>query len=87
MRKINAHIKTLEEMMFSNLAESIKKNILTAKKGLFLVTGATGSGKSTSIVTMLNHINKNRADNIITIEDPIEYIFEADKCSISQREI
>lgn len=87
MRKINSHIKTLEEMMFSNLADSIKKHILTAKRGLFLVTGATGSGKSTSIVTMLNYINKNRADNIITIEDPIEYLFNADRCSISQREI
>ena len=38
MRKINSHIRTLEEMMFSNLADSIKKNVLTAKKGLFLVT-------------------------------------------------
>ena len=60
MRKINSHIRTLEEMMFSNLADSIKKNVLTAKKGLFLVTGATGSGKSTSLVSMIEYINKNK---------------------------
>ncbi len=87
MRKINSQVKSLEEMMFSNLAESIKKHVLTAKKGLFLVTGPTGSGKSTSLVSMIQHINQNRSDNIITIEDPIEYIFEAKKCIISQRQL
>lgn len=87
MRKINSHIRTLEEMMFSNLADSIKKNVLTAKKGLFLVTGATGSGKSTSLVSMIEYINKTRSENVITIEDPIEYVFEGDKCSISQRQV
>ena len=87
MRKINSRIRTLEEMMFSNLAESIKRNVLAAKKGLFLVTGSTGSGKSTSLVSMIEYINKTRNENIITIEDPIEYIFEGDKCSISQRQV
>ena len=87
MRKINSHIRTLEEMMFSNLADSIKKNVLTAKKGLFLVTWATGSGKSTSLVSMIEYINKTRSENVITIEDPIEYVFEGDKCSISQRQV
>ena len=87
IRKISPNIKTLEEMMFSNLADSIKKYILTAKKWLFLVTGPTWSWKSTSIVTMLEHINKNRTENIMTIEDPIEYIFKSDKCIISQREV
>ena len=74
-------------MMFSNLADSIKKNVLTAKKGLFLVTWATGSGKSTSLVSMIEYINKTRSENVITIEDPIEYVFEGDKCSISQRQV
>lgn len=74
-------------MMFSNLAESIKKHVLTAKKGLFLVTGPTGSGKSTSLVSMIQYINQTRSDNIITIEDPIEYIFQAEKCIISQRQL
>src|SRR5574344_2299846 len=87
MRKINSQAKLLEEMMFSNLADSIKKNVLSAKKGLFLVTGPTGSGKSTSLVSMLEHINETRSENLITIEDPIEFIFEPKKCIVSQREI
>lgn len=87
MRKINSFPKNLEDIIFSDLAESIKKNILTAKKWLYLVTGPTGSGKSTSLVAMLEHINKTRSDNVITIEDPIEFIFQPKKCLISQREI
>lgn len=87
IRKISPNVKALEEMMFSNLADSIKKRILSAKKWLFLVTGPTGSWKSTSIVTMLEYINKTRNDNIMTIEDPIEFLFKADKCIISQREV
>lgn len=87
MRKISPYIRTLEEMMFSNLADSIKKHVLTAKKWLFLVTWATGSGKSTSLISMIEHINKTRTENVITIEDPIEYVFEGNKCSISQRQV
>ncbi|HCB51469.1 TPA: hypothetical protein DEP21_02740 [Patescibacteria group bacterium] len=52
-----------------------------------MVTGPTGSGKSTSLVAMLQYINENRSENMITIEDPIEFIFEPKKCIISQREI
>jgi twitching motility protein PilT len=51
------------------------------------VTGPTGSGKSTSLVAMLEEINESRAENLITIEDPIEYVFEPNKCIVSQREI
>jgi len=51
------------------------------------VTGPTGSGKSTSLVAMLEEINQNRPENLITIEDPIEYVFEPKKCIVSQREI
>lgn len=87
MRKINRSAKGLEEIMFTDTAESIKKNVLSAKKWLFLVTGPTGSGKSTSLVAMLNHINETRPEHMITIEDPIEYVFEAKKCLISQREV
>jgi len=87
MRKINAMAKKLEELIFSDISESIKKNILSAKKWLYLVTGPTGSGKSTSLVAMLEHLNENRSENLITIEDPIEFIFEPKKCIISQREI
>ncbi len=87
MRKINAMAKKLEELIFSDIAESIKKNILSAKKWLYLVTGPTGSGKSTSLVAMLDHLNETRSENLITIEDPIEFIFEPKKCIVSQREI
>lgn len=87
MRKINSIPKILDEIMFQNTADAIKKNILTSSKGLFLVTGPTGSGKSTSIVAMLEEINKMQPHNIITIEDPIEYVFQAKKALISQREI
>ena len=87
MRKINNTVKRLEEMMFSNQADTLKSSILTAKKWLFLVTWPTGSGKSTSIVSMLEYINSIRNENIITIEDPIEFVFKQNKCIISQREI
>ncbi|MFA6256296.1 MAG: PilT/PilU family type 4a pilus ATPase [Candidatus Absconditabacterales bacterium] len=87
MRKINAMAKKLEELIFSDIADSIKKNILSAKKGLYLVTGPTGCGKSTSLVAMLEYLNETRNENLITIEDPIEFVFEPKKCIISQREI
>lgn len=87
MRKINAVAKKLEDIIFSDIAESIKKNILSQKKGLYLVTWPTGSGKSTSLVAMLEHLNAERNDHLITIEDPIEFVFQEQKCIISQREI
>ncbi len=87
LRKINRTARKLEELMFSDTAAAIKEKILQRKKGLYLVTGATGSGKSTSLVSMLEHINKQRKEHIITIEDPIEFVFTPDKCLISQREV
>lgn len=57
------------------------------KKGIILVTGETGSGKSTTLAAILNEINRTRNAHIITLEDPIEYIYEPDKCIINQREI
>ena len=87
MRKINAMAKKLEELMFSDIADSVKKNILAAKKGLYLVTGPTGCGKSTSLVAMLEYLNETKNSNLITIDDPIEFIFQPQKCIVSQREI
>ena len=55
--------------------------------GLILVTGPTGSGKTTSLAAMLNEINKTRKAHILTIEDPIEFIYEHDKCIVNQREV
>jgi twitching motility protein PilT len=56
-------------------------------KGLVLVTGPTGSGKSTTLCAMIDYINRNRADHIITIEDPIEFVHRNDKCLVNQREV
>lgn len=87
MRKINSLAKDISELMFSDVAEVIKTRVLTKKTGMVIVTWPTGSGKSTSIVSMINHINTMRAENIITIEDPIEFIFKPEKSIISQREV
>ena len=87
MRKINAKAKAIEELIYSDIADSIKKNILGRKTWLFLVTWPTGSGKSTSLVAMLEYLNHTKSAHMITIEDPIEFVFKEDKCLISQREV
>ncbi len=56
-------------------------------KGIVLVTGETGSGKSTSLAALLNYINHTRYDHIVTLEDPVEYLYTPDKCAINQREV
>lgn len=63
------------------------KTIATYKNGLVLITGATGSGKSTTLAAIINHINENYAHHIITIEDPIEFIHTSKKSLINQRQI
>jgi len=62
-------------------------NMCALNKGLILVTGPTGSGKSTTLCAMIDHINKSRPDHIITIEDPIEFVHDNQKCLINQREV
>lgn len=74
---------TLEE---TNLPEVLKK-IAMEERGLVLVTGATGSGKSTTLAAMVDYINMNKTRNIVTIEDPIEYLHRDKKSIISQREV
>ncbi len=69
-----------------NLPESVIR-IPQAKKGLALVTGPTGSGKSTTLAAIIDHINENRSDHILTIEDPIEYIHNSKKSYVMQREV
>ena len=63
------------------------KDLTNLMNGLVLITGPTGSGKSTTLASMINTINSNRAEHIITIEDPIEYKFTEDKSIIEQREL
>ncbi|BBF64926.1 Twitching mobility protein [Acidithiobacillus ferridurans] len=82
-RTIPASVLTLEDLH----APSSFKEIINVPRGLVLVTGPTGSGKSTTLAAMVDHINANRADHIITIEDPIEFLHTPKKCLINQREV
>ncbi|RYG38101.1 type IV pilus twitching motility protein PilT [bacterium] len=82
-RLIPQKIPTVEQL---NLPP-ILKTLCEKPRGLILVTGPTGSGKSTSLAAMINYINENHAHHIITIEDPIEYLHEHKKCIINQREV
>jgi twitching motility protein PilT len=82
-RVIPFKVKTIEELM---LPESIRK-LSDEKRGMILVTGATGSGKSTTMASMVDYINSSRTDHIITIEDPIEFLIRDKRSIINQREI
>lgn len=83
LRVINTQVPKLAELDMPNTIG----RIALQKRGLILVTGATGSGKSTTLAAMINHINENRASHIITIEDPIEYMHKQKMSRISQREV
>ncbi len=65
----------------------IFKNIANEPRGLVLVTGPTGSGKTTTLAAMVDYINENRRDHILTIEDPVEYLHKSKNCIVNQREI
>ncbi len=82
-RLIPSEILTFEQL---NLPLALKK-FCQLHKGLVLITGPTGSGKSTTLAAMIDYINKNRSDHIITIEDPIEFVHQNHKCLINQREV
>jgi len=83
MRKIPFDVPALDDL---GLPEIVKK-ISMEQRGLVLVTGATGTGKSTTIAAMINHINLNRHAHIVTIEDPIEFLHSDIKSTICQREV
>ena len=82
-RAIPTHIKTIEEL---KLPTSLKK-ISDIKRGLVLITGITGSGKSTTLAAILHEINKKRAEHIITIEDPVEFVHQNINCIVNQRSL
>jgi len=82
-RLISPRIPTMKEV---DLPESARK-LADARDGLFLVTGPTGCGKSTTLAAILDYINEKRACHIITLEDPIEFVFKPKKSLISQREL
>ncbi|NCD00716.1 PilT/PilU family type 4a pilus ATPase [bacterium] len=82
-RVINSKCPSLEEI---DMPE-ITKDLLNSKQGLILVTGPTGSGKSTTLAAMVDYINKNRSANIITLEDPIEFVFKPERSIITQRQL
>ncbi|MCG8409146.1 MAG: PilT/PilU family type 4a pilus ATPase [Phycisphaerales bacterium] len=82
-RRVTKEIKTFEELGVPTVLREVSK----FHQGLVLLAGITGSGKSTTIAAMINEINETRACHIVTVEDPIEYLFEDKKAFINQREI
>lgn len=83
LRRIESHIPSCDELM---LPEAIKE-LAMIKRGLIIIVGATGTGKSTSLASMIGHRNERTKGHIITIEDPIEFIHEHRGCMVTQREV
>ncbi|PIR89672.1 type IV pili twitching motility protein PilT [bacterium (Candidatus Gribaldobacteria) CG07_land_8_20_14_0_80_33_18] len=83
LRIVSAKIKTIEELTLP----PVLKKFTEVQQGFVLITGASSQGKSTTLAALIDEINHTRSEHIITIEDPIEYVFTDDKCIIDQREL
>jgi len=83
MRHVKTRVPSFEDL---GLLEQIKK-IAEAPRGIVLLAGSTGCGKSTTLAAMIEHINANFKKHLVTMEDPIEYVFEDNQCVIEQREV
>lgn len=83
LRLLNTHVPTMEELNLPNVLIDIANN----PRGLILVTGPTGSGKSTTLAAMINYVNLTKPVHILTIEDPIEYVYPQGMATIRQREV
>ena len=83
MRIIPLEPKSIKELLLPD----VLKEISMEQRGLVIATGTTGSGKTTTLAAIIDHINTHRTENIITIEDPIEYLHRDKKCTINQREV
>jgi twitching motility protein PilT len=83
IRTIPMHIKTIRDLSLPAVLEQIAEE----RRGLVLVTGTTGSGKSTTLAAVIDHINSTRSGHIITIEDPVEFVIPEKKCVVNQREV
>jgi twitching motility protein PilT len=83
LRKLNTRIPTLDELQLPDIFRQVAKE----KTGLILVTGATGSGKSTTLAALLNEINESKSIHIITLEDPVEFVHPQKQATFNQREM
>ncbi|SEG74658.1 PilT/PilU family type 4a pilus ATPase [Vibrio hangzhouensis] len=83
IRRIETQIPSFEDLSLPDVLQ----NLAIAKRGLVLIVGATGSGKSTTMAAMTGYRNQHRSGHILTVEDPIEFVHEHDKCIVTQREV
>jgi twitching motility protein PilT len=84
MRLIPTHIASFEQL---SMPRAVCERICSLRSGLVLVTGSTGSGKSTSLAAMIDHINRSHQGHIVTIEDPVEFTHQHKQCMVTQREV